>query len=251
VLHPTAIKSLPFINAQQLAEISKLTTQVEQLHKEVSTQVSRQRRKQMETHNANTNLIQPNFHPGDYVLACRPQVASAQTLSLIKCTYVVDKVYTNHTLRSMIPDVIFITHVTRAKIYRNVDHDMRQEMSAMKLTAEHNPCIPYVVRQFGHLSVEKKTGNMFVCTKWVGFDAEEGTIEPLYEKWVDVPRSLTEHLQDRADAGDEMADKAFVKIAEFTNDMGDHLPYTTGDTNSPNKIYQKLLHVPHHPTHPY
>jgi hypothetical protein len=53
VLHPTANKSLSFIKAQQLAEIGKFTTQVENLHKEVSTQVSRQRRKQMEAHNAN------------------------------------------------------------------------------------------------------------------------------------------------------------------------------------------------------
>jgi hypothetical protein len=33
VLHPTANKSLPFIKAQQLAEIIKFTTKVEQLHK--------------------------------------------------------------------------------------------------------------------------------------------------------------------------------------------------------------------------
>ena len=85
----------------------------------------------------------------------------------------------------------------------------------MKLTAEHNQYIPYVVNKFGHVSVEKKTGDMFVFTEWVGFDAEEGTMEPLYEKWVDVPRLLTEHLQTRADAGDEMAHKALIKIAEF------------------------------------
>jgi hypothetical protein len=28
-------------------------------------------------------------------------------------------------------------------------------------------------------------------------------MEPLHEKWVDVPRLLTEHLHARADAGDE------------------------------------------------
>jgi hypothetical protein len=108
---------------------------------------------------------------------------------------------------------------------------MRQEMSAMKLTAEHNQYFPYVVRQFGHLSVEKKTGDMFVFTEWVGFDAEERTMEPLYEKWVDVPRLLTEHLQARAEAGDELADKALAKIAEFTTDMGDQRPFSTGDTD--------------------
>jgi hypothetical protein len=44
------------------------TTQIEQLHREIATQVFRQRRMQMEAHNANTNLIQPYFQEGDYVL---------------------------------------------------------------------------------------------------------------------------------------------------------------------------------------
>jgi hypothetical protein len=140
---------------------------------------------------------------------------------------------------------------TRARIYRNVDHDLRQEMSAMKLTAEHNQLIPYVVSKFGHVAVEKKTGDMFVFTEWVGFDAEEGTMEPLYEKWVDVPRLLMEHLQARTDAGHELAHKALIKISEFENDMGDHRPHIMGDTNSPGKVYQKLLRVPIYPNHPY
>jgi hypothetical protein len=106
---------------------------------------------------------------------------------------VVEKVYANLILRlrSLIQDVTFITHVTRARIYRNVDHDMRQEISAMKLTAEHNQFIPCVVSSFGHVAVEKKTGDMFFFSEWVGFDSEEGTMELLYEKWVDVPRQNT------------------------------------------------------------
>jgi hypothetical protein len=74
VLHPTANKSLAFIKAQQLAEINNFTTQVEQLDKEVATQVSRQRRKQTEAHNANINLVQPNFYEGDYVLRAVPKM---------------------------------------------------------------------------------------------------------------------------------------------------------------------------------
>jgi hypothetical protein len=86
VLHPTANKSLAFIKAQPLAEINKVTTYIEQLHKEVSTQVSRQRRKQMEAHNANTNLVQPNFYEGDYVLWAVPKMRQAQALSNMEGT---------------------------------------------------------------------------------------------------------------------------------------------------------------------
>jgi hypothetical protein len=46
---------------------------------------------------------------------------------------------------------------------------------------------------------------MFVFTEWVGFDSEEGIMEPLCEKWADVPLLLTEHIQARADAGDDLA----------------------------------------------
>jgi hypothetical protein len=170
-----------------------------------------------------------------------------------KGPYVFEQVYANHTLRlrSLIQDITFITHVTRARIYRNIDHGLRQEMSAMKLTAEHNNCIPYVVAKFGHLNVEKKTGDMFIWTEWVGFDPEEGSMEPLYEKWVDVPRMLTEHLQTRADDGDELAQKALIKLSEFADDQGDHRPDTMGNTTVAQKVYQKLLHLPHRPNHPY
>jgi hypothetical protein len=48
ILHPIANHSLSFIKAQQLAKSTKLTQQGEQLHKEVTDKVSRQRRKQME-----------------------------------------------------------------------------------------------------------------------------------------------------------------------------------------------------------
>jgi hypothetical protein len=58
-------------------------------------------------------------------------------------------------------------------------------------------------------------------------------------------------LQARADAGDELSHKAIIKLAEITNDMGDHRPDTMGDTNSPDKFYQKLLRVPYHSNHPY
>jgi hypothetical protein len=72
-LHPIENQSLSFIRDQQLAESTKLSQQVEQLHKEVTDKVSRQRRKQMEAHNANAHLIQPNFSPGDYVLRAEPK----------------------------------------------------------------------------------------------------------------------------------------------------------------------------------
>jgi hypothetical protein len=84
-----------------------------------------------------------------------------------KGPYVVEKVYANHTvrLRSLIQDIFLITLVTRARICRNVDHDVRQEMSAMKLTARSNHHIPFVVSKFGHLAIDRKTGDMIFWTE--------------------------------------------------------------------------------------
>jgi hypothetical protein len=61
ILQFIANHSLSFIKAQQLAESTKLTSQVQKHHKEVSEKVSRQRRKQMKAHNAHTNLVQPIY----------------------------------------------------------------------------------------------------------------------------------------------------------------------------------------------
>jgi hypothetical protein len=57
ILHPIPNHFLSFIKAQQLAESTKLTKQVEQLHNEVPDKVSRQRRTQMESRNVNTHLV--------------------------------------------------------------------------------------------------------------------------------------------------------------------------------------------------
>jgi hypothetical protein len=159
--------------------------------------------------------------------------------------------YANHTLRlrSLVQNTTFIAHVTRVRIYRNIDHDLRQEMSAMKLTAEHDNYIPYVVAKFGHLYVEKETGDRFIWMEWVGFESAEGTMEPLLEKWIDVPRMLTDHLQARADDDDELAQKALIKISEFENDQGEYRPANMGNTNPPGVVYQKLLRVFHRPPH--
>jgi hypothetical protein len=204
----------------------------------------------MEAHNANTNLVQPNFYEGDYVLRAVPKMRQHKLSLTWKGPYVVEKVYANRTLRlrSLIQDVTFITHITRARIYqcrpRHTPGDVGHE--AHRRAQPVNP-----LRHIPVWTVEKKTGDMFIFTEWVGFDSEEGTMEPLYEQWVDVPRLLTEHLQARADAGDELAHKALIKISEFENDQGDHSPHTMGDTNTPNKVCQKLLREPIHPNHPY
>jgi hypothetical protein len=200
----------------------------------------------MEAHNARTHLVQPNFHSGDYVLRAVPKLRQHKLSLTWKGPYIVDNVYSNNTLRlrSLIKDVTFITHVTRTRMYKDSDKAQRQDMSAVQLTAEFNHYVAYVIKRFGLFEVDKKTGYMSVWTEWVGFDKLEGTMEPLYEKWIDVPQMLTAHLQRRAYDGDELALKAMIKVREIETDQGDHRPDSVGDTNPSTSNCQKLLHVP-------
>jgi Integrase zinc binding domain/Integrase core domain len=121
ILHPMKNQSLSFIRAQQLAESTNLTQQVEQLHKKVTDNVSRQRHKQMEAHNANTHLVQPNFCVGDYVLRAEPKRVQHKLTLIWKGPYQVDKVFDNHTLRvnSLINGAQFGAHVTRTRLYQD------------------------------------------------------------------------------------------------------------------------------------
>jgi hypothetical protein len=214
ILHPITNHSLSFIKAKQLAESTKLTQHVEQLHKEVTDKVSRQRRKQMEAHNANTHLVQPNFCVGDYVLRAEPKRVQHKLTLIWKGPYQVDKVFDNHTLRvnSLINGAQFVTHVTRTRLYQDA---LLQTAEDLQAAAHFNNTIEFVVDKYGPLSKERTTGELCVLTKWRGFDDEEDTEEPIYEKWIDTPRMLKEHLHELAKKGDELAIKGLEQIAEW------------------------------------
>jgi hypothetical protein len=226
--HSITNHSLSFIKAQQLAESTKLTQHVEQLHKEVTDKVSRQRRKQMEAHNANTHLVQPNFCVGDYVLRAEPKRIQHKLTLIWKGPYQVEKIFDNYTLRvnSLINGAQFVIHVTRTRLY----HALLQTAEDLQAAAHFNNTIEFVVDKYGPLSKERTTGELCVLTKWLGFEDEEDAEEPIYDKRIDTPRMLKEHLHELAQKGDELAIKGLEQIAEWENNPCDDLPGTTGDT---------------------
>jgi hypothetical protein len=132
IQHPMTNQSLSFVKAQQLAESVKFSKQVEILHKEVTEKVSRQRRKQMEAHNANTHLVQPNFAPGLYVRRAEPKRVQHKLSLIWKGPYQVDKVYDDNTLRvnSLINSSQFITHVSRTRLYKDALLQSSEDLEA-------------------------------------------------------------------------------------------------------------------------
>jgi hypothetical protein len=167
----------------------------------------------MEAHNANTHLVQPNFSPGDYVLRAEPKRVQHKLTIIWKGPYQVDKAFWNHTLRvnCLFNGAQVITHVTRTRLYQDASLQTVEDLQA---AAHFNNTIEFIVDKYGPLSKERTTGELCVLTKWRGFDEEEGTEEPLYDKWIDTPRLFKDHLLLLAEKGDELAIQGLAKIKE-------------------------------------
>jgi hypothetical protein len=69
-----------------------------------------------------------------------------------------------------------------------------------------------------------------VLTSWLGFEEAGNTVEPIYEKWIDVPGMLNKHLRQLADKGCELAIAAQAAVKECESNPSDVLLGTTGDT---------------------
>jgi hypothetical protein len=84
-----------------------------------------------------------------------------------------------------------------------------------------------------------------VLTKWRGFDEAENTEEPVYDKWIDTPRLLKEHLLQLVEKGDELAIQVLAKIKEWEDNPSDDLPGTMGDTYPGSYDYgaSQVLHL--------
>jgi hypothetical protein len=63
-----------------------------------------------------------------------------------------------------------------------------------------------------------------------GFDEAENTVEPVYEKWIDVHRMLKKHLQELADKGCKLVINDLYKIEIWESNPSGDLSDTTGDT---------------------
>jgi hypothetical protein len=82
---------------------------------------------------------------------------------------------------------------------------MLQTAEDLLAAAHFNSTDEFVIYKFGPLSNDKITGEICVLTSWCGFDEAENTVEPIYEKWIDVPQMLKNHLRQLADKGCELA----------------------------------------------
>jgi hypothetical protein len=109
-----------------------------------------------------------------------------------------------------------VTHVTRTRLYQDA---LLQTAEDIHAAAHFNNTLEFVVDKYSPLSKERTTGELCVLTRWRGFDEAEDTKEPLYDKCVDTPRMLKEHLQEMAENGDEMAIKGLEQIKDWEDNL--------------------------------
>jgi hypothetical protein len=76
-----------------------------------------------------------------------------------------------------------------------------------------------------------------VLTSWLDFEEAEDNVEPIYEKWIDVPVMLNKHLQQLANKGCELAIEAQAKDKEWESNPGAGQPGITGDTYADSHRY--------------
>jgi hypothetical protein len=107
---------------------------------------------------------------------------------------------------------------------------MLQTAEDLQAAAHFKNTVEFVIDKFGPLSNDKITGEICVLTSWCGFDEAENTVEPIYEKWIDVPQMLKNHFQELADKGSELAIEGLDKIKIWESAPSDDLAGTTGDT---------------------
>jgi hypothetical protein len=62
-----------------------------------------------------------------------------------------------------------------------------QTAEDLQAAAQFNDAIEIIVDKYGPLSKERTTDELCVLTKWRGFDEEESTEEPFFDKWIDTP----------------------------------------------------------------
>jgi hypothetical protein len=120
-----------------------------------------------------------------------------------------------------------------------------QTAEDLQAAAHFNSIIGFLVDKYGPLSKERTFGELFVLTKWRGFDEEEDTEEPFYDKWIDTPRLLKDYQLLLADKGDELAIRGLEKIKEWEDNPGNDLPGITVDTYPDSNDYgaPRVIHI--------
>ena len=200
------VQTLSETRAQRLINVESLEKRIEEMHKEVAERRTRQREQQTQRHNAKTNVRAVNFDIGDFVLVAKREQNDGHK---VRVTWRGPRRVTR-----AVSDLIFecedllsgesaLFHANRLKFFADEKLDVTEELLA---TMDNNDPHFQKVEELLGLRFNEARGEYEVQVRWVGFDFEDPTWEPLTVMHEDIPERLDAFLR-------EYQDKALAKRA--------------------------------------
>jgi hypothetical protein len=167
-----------------------LRTSLDEVHKRVVDTTQRNRATARQSH-ANKREVKPaNFDIGDFVLVAKRDFHLGDKLTL--------RWRGPHRVVGALPDHVFevedllsgstnTVHSSRLRYYQNTPLDVTAELLEQ---VAHNDQ-GYAVQSIDDIRYVQAAGHYSVLLRWLGFDAEDSTWEPLKIIHEDVPQKVT------------------------------------------------------------
>ena len=192
-------KDLASVNVQRIANTDRLIRALASLHKEVHERKTKRRTDAIKRHNAQTHVQEVNFEVGDFVLVAKREKDDGHKLRVTwqgprrVVRAVSDLVFECEDLISGGSSLI---HANRLKLYSDRSLNITEELLE---TIDNNAPHLQTVEELLELRFNETKAQYEVQVKWVGFEYEEPTWEPLAVLQEDIPALLEKFIQQHRD----------------------------------------------------
>ena len=192
---------LDIARAQQLSGIETLQASFDRMHKEVAKEKDKARLKAIESHNAKTGLINPNFSVGDFVLVRRGEKSGNKlTFRWRGPRRVVRAIHpVLYEVEDLVSGKAEQVHASRLLLYKE---STRGKEASLKLRgyAEHTEANYETIEEF--LELGEDPSGVYVRIRWAGLpDERDSTWQEVGELSEDVPEMLEVFLKSCKDKG--------------------------------------------------
>ena len=180
---------------RRVLAIEKTQKELEELHKSVAVSNSKQRRLQIQYHNAKTNVKPLNLRQGDFVLVRRPQEKGHKLQFLWTGPRRVAEVKSPsvYVLEDLLTKKRETVHARRIILYR-ADMDGQEVSDELLEHAEHTQSSYESIEEMH--DIRENSGEIQVQIEWEGEPRKtDWTWEPLANVQQDVPGMLAQFLE--------------------------------------------------------
>jgi hypothetical protein len=184
------IESLPQLRAQQLLHIELLRTSLDDVHKHVVDTTQRNRANAQKSRASKREVTPINFDVGDFVLVAKRDFHLGDKLTLRwrgprrVVGALSDQVLEVEDLLSGSTNTV---HSSRLRYYQDASLYVTAELLEQVAHNEQG----YAVQSIDNLRYDSAAGHYSVLVRWLGFDADDRTWEPLDIIHEDVRQKVT------------------------------------------------------------